>query len=65
MIKTLKIIIISKKKILKKNHIKKWSNSFLNQFFSEGFNPNLTSTIGILELSKILSYENKIYKIKI
>ena len=39
--------------------------SFLNQFFSEGFNPNLTSTIGITERSKIMSYENKIYKIKI
>ena len=39
--------------------------SFLNQFFSEGFNPNLTSTIGITERSKILLYENKIYKIKI
>ena len=39
--------------------------SFLNQFFSEGFNPNLTSTIGITERSKIMFYDNKIYKIKI
>jgi len=51
--------------MLKKYRIKKWRNSFLNKFFSEGFNPNLTSTIGITERSKILSYENKIYKIKI
>ena len=39
--------------------------SFLNQFFSEGFNPNLTSTIGITERSKILCYNNKNYKIQI
>ena len=39
--------------------------SFLNQFFSEGFNPNLTSTIGITESSKILFYNNKKYKIQI
>ena len=39
--------------------------SFLNQFFSEGFNSNLTSTIGIIERSKILCYENKKYKIQI
>ena len=39
--------------------------SFLNQFFSEGFKSNLTSTIGITERSKILSFENKTYKIKI
>ena len=39
--------------------------SFLNQFFSEGFNPNLTSTIGITENSKILFYNNKKYKIQI
>ena len=39
--------------------------SFLNQFFSEGFNPNLTSTIGIAERSKILFYNNKKYKIQL
>ena len=39
--------------------------SFLNQFFGEGFNPNLTSTIGINEHSKILKYKNEIYKIQI
>ena len=39
--------------------------SFLSRFFSEGFNPNLTSTIGITERSKILCYENKIFKIKL
>ena len=39
--------------------------SFLNQFFSEGFNNNFISTIGITERSKILHYENKVYKIQI
>ena len=39
--------------------------SFINQFFSEGFNPNLTSTIGINERSKIINYNEKFYKIQI
>ena len=39
--------------------------SFLNQFFSEGFNINFISTIGITERSKILHYKNKVYKIQI
>ena len=39
--------------------------SFLNQFFSEGFNLNMTSTIGINERSKIINYKENYYKIKI
>lgn len=39
--------------------------SFINQFFSEGFFPNLTSTIGINERSKIINFKEKLYKIQI
>ena len=39
--------------------------SFLNQFFSNEFNPNLTSTIGINEYSKMIFYNDIFYKIQI
>ena len=39
--------------------------SFLNQFFSNEFNPNLTSTIGINEHSKMIFYNDIFYKIQI
>ena len=39
--------------------------SFINQFFSEGFIPNLTSTIGINQHSKIINYNSNYYKIQI
>ena len=39
--------------------------SFINQFFSEGFFPNLTSTIGINERTKILNYNENYYKVQI
>ena len=39
--------------------------SFLNQFFCEGFNLNLTSTIGINERSKIINFNENYYKIQI
>ena len=39
--------------------------SFLNQFFSKGFNQNLTSTIGINEYSKMIMYNDNCYKIQI
>ena len=39
--------------------------SFVGQFFSEGFNPNLTSTIGVNQRSKIINYNSNYYKIQI
>ena len=39
--------------------------SFINRFFSEGFDPNLTSTIGINERTKIINYNETKYKIQI
>ena len=39
--------------------------SFVGQFFSEGFNPNLTSTIGVNQRSKIINYNTNYYKIQI
>ena len=39
--------------------------TFINQFFSEGFINNLTSTIGINERSKIIIFNEKFYKIQI
>ena len=39
--------------------------SFINQFSSEGFNPNFTSTIGMNEYSKIINYNENYYKIQI
>ena len=39
--------------------------SFINRFFSEGFDPNLTSTIGLNERTKIINYQDIKYKIQI
>ena len=39
--------------------------SFINRFFSEGFDPNLTSTIGLNERTKIINYNETNYKIQI
>ena len=56
---------IENKKIILLGDSMVGKTSFINRFFSEGFDPNLTSTIGLNERTKIINYNKNKYKIQI